>query len=307
MSTIAKKLKDNAASIVVGSILILCFAVFGIYAIQHFGTKYAEKKINAQLAQSGLVDLIHYESVNFDPFTLTPSIDNVSVGIESAPWLRFARITFNSFSLNYPDLDIDFWIKQSSASDLSRDTGRLMRAAGIETLIGKGSFTSAIDGEAISSHFKLNVKDIGIISVSSEVNLLDHNIVMSEFRTDLLASLALGQPEAIFIIYGETLELRSLNINYTDTGLITPQLPQSADAKNTLRSMLKSRSESLGLTTKNSLEANQITDSIIGFLQEPNQINLSLLPPSPINLKALALLFGDKNLYKGSNMRISHQ
>lgn len=289
--------------------MVLCFAVFGVYAIQHFGTKYAQQKINDQLAQSGLKDLVHYESVNFDPFTLTPSIDNVSVGIESAPWLRFARITFNNFTLNYPDLDIDFWIKQSAASDLSRDTGRLMRSAGIKTLIGKGSFTSTIDGEEVSSHFRLNIKDIGIISVASEVNLLDHNIVMSEFRTDLLASLALGQPEAIFILYGETLEFRSLNINYTDTGLMSRQFPQSEtkDSKSALRSMLKSSSESFGLTTKNTLDAEQIADSIIGFLQEPNQINLSLLPPYPINLKALTLLFGDKNLYKGSNMRISHQ
>lgn len=287
--------------------MVMCFAVFGIYAIQHFGTKYAQQKISDQLIQSGLVDLVQYESVNFDPFTFTPSIDNVSVGIESAPWLQFARITFNNFTLNYPDLDIDFWIKKSAASDLSRDTGRLIRAAGIETLIGKGSFTSVINGEQISSHFKLNIKDVGIMNVASEVNLLDHNIVMSEFRTDLLASLALGQPEAIFIIYGETLELRSLNIEYKDTGLISNWPPELSRPTNNLRNILKSNSQALGLTTENAPNAEQIADTIIGFLQKPNQLRLTLLPPSPINLKELTLLSGDNNLYKGSNMRISHQ
>lgn len=309
LSPLPTKLKNKTIRIMVGAIVILCLAVLTIYVMKHVGTQYAQQKINDQLAQSGLKDLVHYESINFDPFTLTPSLNNVSVGIKSAPWLQFASITFNHFALHYPNLDIDFWIEQNSASELSGNTGPPIRADNVQTLLGKGSFTSRSHGERVLSHFTLDMKELGILNIASDVNVLDRNIVISEFRADLLASLALGQPEAIFILYGERLEFRSLNIQYIDAGFINHWWPESStptSSTNHLRSIVKSNIQALGLTT-NSPDAEHIADSIIAFIQQPNTLNLSLLPPLPINLKELTLLFGDKNLYKGSNMRIFTQ
>jgi len=297
------------AKVLTAFILLSCATILAIYSIQHFGAKYAEHKIQQQLERSGLAPFVHYESVHFDPLTMTPSLENVRFGVKSAPWIRFTRISFNAYPLKSPDLNVDFWIQQSPINNVSRDTRRWMRAAGIETLLGKGSFSSTFDGEEVSSQFKLDIKDVGKLSLLSNINLLDQSINLPELRSDILASFALGQPEAMLIMYGDNIELRSLKLTYQESGLINHLFAQSAimqAPEQIQRDNLALASHTLGFAAADSKEAKQITDSLLVFLMKPEQLTLSLSPSSPISLKELVLLVNEGSLYKNSNMTISN-
>lgn len=290
-------------------ILLSCLAIFALYLVQRYGAQYAEHKIQEQLELSGLTPFVHYESIHFDPFTLTPSLENVRFGADSAPWLRFARISLNQYPIKYPDLDVDFWIQRSPIDSVSHDVKRWMRAAGIETLLGKGSFSSKAEGENVSTQFKLDIKDVGKISLSSNINLLDQTINMPELRSDIIASFALGQPEAILIMYGEAIELGSLEVTYTEFGLINHLFPQSAivqESKQTQLDLLAFKSQALGLASADSKEAKQIADAIRAFLNKPETLTLSLSPSSPISVKELALSTSEERLYQNSNMKITN-
>ena len=193
-------------------ILLSCFVILGLYAVQRFGAQYAEQKIREQLEHAGLTSFVHYQQVYFNPFTLTPSLEGVKVGLEDSPLLIFARISFNSYVIKHPNLDIDFWIQESHIDSLSRETRGLMRSAGIDTLLGKGSFSSTVQNEEITSELKLDIKDIGKLTLLSNIQRLDRSFPLSDLRSDILASFALGQPEALPIIYGDAIRFRSLDI-----------------------------------------------------------------------------------------------
>ena len=305
---ISPKLQNLLGKAITYFILLSCMAIFIIYLVQRFGTQYAEDKIQEQLNQSGLAPFVHYESIHLDPFTLTPSLENVSFGNENAPWLRFARISLNSYPIKYPNLDVDFWIQESPIDSLSRDTRHLMRAAGINTLLGKGSFTSKVKGENVSSHFKLDIKNLGKLDLSSKISLLDSSIVMSDLRSDVLASFALGQPEALPIIYGDAIELHSLKVNYEESGLIAHLFPQSAilqDSPENQLNGLKYMSQALGLAPADSEEAKHVAETLLMFFMQPEKLSLTMQPSSALNLKQLALMANEGSLYKDSKMTLS--
>ena len=305
---ISTKLLNGLGKAVTYSILLSCMAIFVIYLVQRFGAQYAEEKIQEQLEHSGLKPFIHYESVHLNPFTLTPSLENVSFGNENAPWLRFARVSFNSYPIKYPNLDVDFWIQESPIDSLSRDTRHLMRGVGIDTLLGKGSFTSKVEGEKVSSQFKLDIKDIGKLDLSSKINILDHSIIMSDLRSDVIASFALGQPEALPIIYGNAIELHSLEMKYEESGLIAHLFPKSAilrDSRASQLNGLKYASQALRFAPADSKEANNIAEILLAFLMQPEKLNLVMQPASALTLKELTLMTNEGTLYKDSKMTLS--
>ncbi|WP_111638851.1 hypothetical protein [Marinomonas shanghaiensis] len=288
-------------------ILLSCFAILGLYAVQRYGAQYAEQKIQEQLERTGLSQFVHYQQVYFNPFTLTPSLEGVKIGDENSPILIFARISFNSYLIKHPNLDIDFWIQESPIDSLSRETRALMRSAGMDTLLGKGSFSSTIQDEGIVSELKLDIKDAGKLTLMSNIRLLDHEFTPSDLRSDILASFALGQPEALPIIYGDAIELRSLEIQYEESGLIHRLFPPSGSYQSNpveLEGALMFASQALGLAPANSPEAKQIATSVQTFLETPKQLTLSLLPSSPISVKELTLLASEGSLYKNNRITI---
>lgn len=300
--------------------VIFCLTVLGLYAIKYFGTQYTEEALQKQLEDAGLTPFVHYQTVHFNPFTLTPSIEEVSFGLENSPWLQFSRISLNSYPLTYPDLDVDFWIKDSPTESLSYDTRRLLKAAGITTLLGKGSLSSKINEDQVTSQFKLDIKDLGVLSTSSHIRLLNNQLSMHEIRTDLLASIAMGQPLGLFFIHGEALEINDLDIRYQDSGLVTrliPKTPKSQQEENQQANLLKFISQSLGVAKANSVEADEIANALSDFLKpsqdqslntqaNKKQLRLQMSPSKPLSLQELALMAHETRLYKDSNMRLTH-
>ncbi|WOD06239.1 hypothetical protein [Marinomonas sp. GJ51-6] len=320
MSRFIANIKDKKVGILVSLFVVFSLTVLGLYAIKYFGTQYTEEALQKQLDDTGLTPFVHYQTVHFNPFTLTPSIEEVSFGFENSPWLQFSRISLNSYPLTYPDLDVDFWIKNSPAENLSYDTSRLMKVAGITTLLGKGSLSSKVNKDQVTSQFKLDIKDLGILSTSSHIRLLNNELSMHEIRTDLLASIAMGQPLGLFFIHGEALEISDLDIRYQDSGLVTrliPEAPKSQQEEKQLASLLKFISQSLGVAKANSVEADEIANALVDFLkpyQDPSlntqankkQLRLQMSPSKPLSLQELALMAHETRLYKDSNMRLTH-
>lgn len=298
---------------------VFCLIVLGLYAIKHLGTQYTEQALQKQLEASGLTPFVHYQGVHFNPFTLTPSIEEVSVGDKNTPWFEFSRISLNSYPLTYPDLDVNFWLKDSPIDSLSFDTKRLMKATGINTLLGKGSFASQVDEGHVTSRFTLDIKDLGILSTASQIQLLNNNLSMHEVRTDLLASIAMGQPLGLFFIHGDALEISDLDIQYQDSGLVTRLVSDSLDTpqnENRLNALLKVMSQGAGLATANSQEANDMAQTLVDFLRpsqstsadttSKKQLRLKMSPPTPLNLQELALMAHETRLYKDSRMQLTH-
>ncbi|MEP0072425.1 MAG: hypothetical protein ABJE79_06955 [Marinomonas sp.] len=320
MSRFITNIKDKKVGILVSLFVVFSLTVLGLYTIKYFGTQYTEEALQKQLEDAGLTPFVHYQTVHFNPFTLTPSIEEVSFGFENLPWLQFSRISLNSYPLTYPDLDVDFWIKNSPAESLSNDTRRLMQAAGITTLLGKGSLSSKINENQVASQFKLDIKDLGVLSTSSHIRLLNNELSMHEIRTDLLASIAMGQPLGLFFIHGKALEINDLDIRYQDAGLVTrliPEAPKTQQEDNQLASLLKFLSQSLGVAKANSVEADEIANALVGFLkpsQDPSsntqaskkRLRLQMSPSKPLSLQELALMAHETRLYKDSNMQLTN-
>ena len=286
----------------------LCVVVVLIYAIKHFGTQYAQEQIDARLKDSGLNEFVHYEEIHFNPLTLTPSLEQVTLGAKSAPWLRLARLSFNHYPLFQPDLDIDFWIAESPVAELSRDSARIMRTLGLETLLGKGHFSSTKNEDHLASYLALDIKDLGRIVWDSQTQLTKPNESISTMRTDLLASLALGQPEAMLILYGEHVAFEEVRIRYQENGMIEHLLPAAEMANysdNDLNYLIQAASETLGLAPFGSPEAQQIAETFLAFIKQPESLTLTMKPDQALDLKDITLLLGDKNLYQQANMQLS--
>ncbi|MCB5162276.1 hypothetical protein [Marinomonas algarum] len=299
-----------------GNVFIYCLltasvVVFALFGIQYIGKKYAEDAFQQQLQRAGLTSLVHYDSVHFDPFTLTPSFENVRVGSVVTPWLHFARISFNHYPLTHPNLDIDFWVKESSIADLSRDTGHLMRAAGVDTLLGKGSLSSHTDANELITQLHVNIKDMGKVTLESHINVLSSSLSLTELRSDLLASFALGQPEAMLSLYGETIELHRLMLKYEEAGLIrhlfpsSSQSPQSADYSQETQKRFRLVSQAMGLAPKESKEANEIANALTRFLRQPETLTLFIEPETPTSIKQLMHFSEQEQLYRRSKMTLT--
>ncbi|MEO9656010.1 hypothetical protein [Marinomonas sp.] len=286
----------------------LCVVVVLIYAVKHFGTQYAQEQIDVRLNESGLSAFVHYEDIHFNPLTLTPSLEQVTLGEKSAPWLRLARVSFNHYPLFQPDLDIDFWIAESPTTELSRDSVRIMRTLGLETLLGKGHFSSTKKADQLASYLSLDIKDLGRIVWDSQIQLTKPNESINTMRTDLLASLALGQPEAMLILYGEHVAFEDVRIRYQENGMIEHLLPASEMSNysdNDLSYLIQAASETLGLASIGSSEAQQIGETLLAFIKQPEHLTLTMKPNQAIDLKDITLLLGDKDLYQQANMQLS--
>ncbi len=288
-------------------VLLSCFGVFVVYGVQRFGGNYANDKAQEKIAQAGLSGLVQYDSLYFNPFSLTPSLENVRVGPANAPWLTFARLSFNSYIIKHPNLDIDFWIQKSDAAELSRDTAALMRAAGIDTLLGKGHLSSEIVNDKLTWAFHLDIKDVGKLTLSADITLLDKTTLIRDLRADALASIAMGQPSALLSIYEDDIEIGSLTLQYEELGLIQHRYPISPDAPDNnlaIASHTLGLAAALGLAQEGSTEATDIDNALKAFLIAPKNLTLSVQPTAPLSLGTLRDLAEQGTLYQDGQITL---
>ncbi|WP_394181904.1 hypothetical protein [Marinomonas posidonica] len=287
-------------------ILAACAVIFALYLTQKFGAEYAEEKIQQRITNAGLQTLIKYDSVHLDPFTLTPSLENVRFGPNSAPWLNFARISFNSYLFKQPNLDVDFWIKETPVNQLSRETAALFRQAGLKHVLGKGSFQSTLEGDTLESHLNLDIKDAGKLNVISHTQLSKQDLSLVDLRTDWLASVALGQPEAILYLYGEQLSIEQLSITYQDMGLLqhlSGDWPQRSNEWRILK--LNQIMDQLKLAPQGSSNALELARTLDQYLLEPATLSLTFSPNTAMNLKQLALIAEQKMLAQQAKLKVT--
>lgn len=277
-------------------VLLSCFGVFVVYGVQRFGGDYANEKAQEKIAQAGLTGLVQYDSLYLNPFSLTPSLENVRVGPANAPWLKLSRLSFNSYIIKHPNLDIDFWLQKSDAAELSRDTAALMRAAGIDTLLGKGHLSSEIENNNLTWSFHLDIKDVGKLTLSADIRLLDKTTLINDLRADALASIAMGQPSALLSIYEEDIEIRSLTLQYEELGLVQHRYPISPDdPANYLAN---------SLAQEGSAEATDIDNALKAFLIAPKNLTLSVQPAAPLSLRTLRNLAEQGTLYQDGQITL---
>ena len=288
-------------------VLLSCLVVFVVYGVQRFGGHYANEKAQEKIAQAGLSGLVQYDSLYFNPFSLTPSLENVRVGPANAPWLTFARLSFNSYIIKHPNLDIDFWIQKSDAAELSRDTAALMRAAGIDTLLGKGHLSSEIENDKLTWAFHLDIKDVGKLTLSADITLLDKTTLIRDLRADALASIAMGQPSALLSIYEDDIEIGSLTLQYEELGLVQHRYPISPDDPDNnlaIASHTLGLAAALGLAQEGSTEATDIDNALKAFLIAPKNLTLSVQPAAPLSLRALRNLAEQGTLYQDGQITL---
>ncbi len=288
------------AKLFTGFVLLSCFGVFVVYGVQRFGGNYANEKAQEKIAQAGLSSLVQYESLYLNPFSLTPSLENVRVGPANAPWLTFARLSFNSYPVKHPNLDIDFWIQQSDATELSRDTAALMRAAGIDTLLGKGHLSSEIENDNLTWKFHLDIKDVGKLTLSADITLLDKTTLINDLRADALASIAMGQPNALLSIYEDDIEIGSLTLQYEELGLVEHRYSISSDDPTNYLGL----ASALGLAQEGSAEAADIDNALRAFLAAPENLTLSVQLDTPLSLRTLRDLAEQGRLYQDGQMTL---
>ncbi|GAB3479995.1 hypothetical protein [Marinomonas epiphytica] len=303
-------MNERAAKWVVKLVGAFCVLVLVMYALKHYGTQYTRDKINEQLNQTGLSPFVHFENVHFNPLTFTPSLENVQLGQKDRPWLTLARITFHQYPFIQPDLDVDFWIAQSSAEHLAIESQIVMQTLGIDTLLGKGSWQSHTGQNGVTqSEFYLDIKDAGKLNLKSKWLYQAPTASLQTLRTDLLASLALGQPEAMLLLYGDSLLLEQANLNYQDAGSLKHMIPSEIHQQmsdDELLFLLRHLAASTGLATVPSHEAKEISEKVLPFIRQLDQLTINLTPKQTMSVKELSLSFYEQSLYKDSSMSIEN-
>lgn len=293
--------------ILVGLIILSVLAVLFTIPLKFFGTRYLENQLQQQLTQAGLMGLVHYSKLNLDLFSLTVSLNDVSLGRENAPWIRLHDIHFKHILLNYPDLDINFTLENSDQKTLSRKTRLYMALAGINVLQGQGYIKSKIKGDELDSNIQLQLNQSGTLQLASRLSINTTGVTLETLRSDLLASLALGQPEAMVFLYGDNLRLKSLKLQYQEEGLVQRYMTSFGLNKGTrdyLVSTIDSGVSSLGLAPWQSPAAKEIANTLTDFLLSPNRLQIALLPPSYVTLNELSAFLTNKTFYSNTNMKI---
>ncbi|REG84985.1 hypothetical protein [Marinomonas pollencensis] len=292
-----RKQRIMMISAIVG-LLLVCIAFF---ALKYVGSRYTTQIITQQIEESGLTPLIHYKKITFDTLTLSPVMHSVSIGNQRYPWLRFSKITFNALPINYPQLDIEFQFDDSQ-QPLARDTQRLLAIAGVNQLTGHGRFLSKPNGNNIDSTLTLTMPHLGQLYLSTNLDILDADFSLHELRSDLLASLALGQLDAMPILYGESVALHKLALRFQDNGLTKQIWPHSQS--NEKRLLVKSIINSIGLAAYDSPQAEYLATQFENFLANPKQLSFSMLPKKAIKLSSLMKFSQEKSLYLKSDMAL---
>ncbi|MGO3455821.1 MAG: hypothetical protein ACTIMT_15220 [Marinomonadaceae bacterium] len=287
---------------------ICCLLLVGVvfFSLKYFGTRYATQMIDTQIQESGLTPLIHYKEISFDPLTLTPTLHAVSIGSKRAPWLRFTEVKFNALPVTYPKLDIEFQFDDSIQA-LARDTRHLMQLAGIKTLAGHGRFLSSPQGDNIDSTLTLDIQQVGQLFFTSNLDILDPDFSLHELRSDFLASLALGQLDAMPILYGESVALHNMAFRFQDNGLTRHVWSDSEKVINSEENLLflKALINNIGLAPYQSIQADHIAAQIQDFLTTPQRLSFSMMPKQAIKLATLMTLFQNKSLYRESEMNLA--
>ncbi|WP_133012856.1 hypothetical protein [Marinomonas flavescens] len=296
------KIRRGAVSLL--ALLILLILLFS--AAKYFGTRYATQVIDKQIHESGLAPLIHYKSISFNPLTLTPVMHSVSIGNKRYPWLRLTHIKFNYLPVIYPKLNVDFQFDDNKTSFIARDTRRLMTLMGIQQLTGQGHFLSAPKEGNIDSTLTLQVDQVGHLFFNSNIDILNQDVSLQEFRSDLLASMALGQLDAIPILYGDSIAFHKIALRFRDEGLIKRQWPEfSAKSSHEALPYFKTLSAYLGLAPYHSIQNHHISTQVTTFLTKANTLSFSMAPKQPIKLKTLMQFVRNESLYENSDMSLS--
>ena len=296
-----RKQRIMMASAIIG--LLLVCAIF--FALKFLGTRYATQTISKQIQESGLTPLIHYKKITFDPLTLSPIMHSVAIGNQRHPWLRFSQIKFNALPVNYPQLDIEFQFDDSQ-QPLARETQHLLTMAGIKQLNGHGRFLSKPTGKNIDSTLTLDIQQIGELFFTTSLDILDPNFSLHELRSDFLASLALGQLDAMPILYGESVALHNMSFRFQDNGLTRYVWPNSEKSINREDNLLflKALINKVGLAPHQSIQADHIATQVQNFLTTPQRLSFSMMPPHPIKLVTLMSFIQNKSLYQDSDMNL---
>lgn len=300
---VSKKMKWIALS------TVCCFlAVF--LAVKALGTYYSKKIIDERLQHAGLGSLVHYKTLSFSPFTLTPTLESVTLGNEYYPWLAFRSISFKWLPLIYPDLQVDFQF--DSHKSLARGSQQILSKLGIQTLKGSGLFTSNKIGKQLTSKLTLTIEQVGTLDWMSRLDLLTNTLSLQEFRSDLLASMALRQMSAMPIIYGDSIAFDKISIRFHDTGLMHHLFPlqkspeQKRNQTNIIATLDKTIDE-LGLAKAGSHTSQRIVHQLLSFWHNPNTLTLVMAPSKALSLKEVMLLSQNKQLYDGAKLSMTTQ
>ena len=292
------------------AIISLLIVVSLFVALKYLGSRYATQIIDQQIQQAGLTSLIHYQKISFNPLTLTPTMHLVSLGNQRAPWLRFSQVSLNFLPVIYPKLDLEFQLDANHP--LANDTKQLMSRVGLTQLSGHGRFLSHPKMDNIDSTLTLHIDQMGDLFFNSNLDILNPEFSLHELRSDLFASMAMGQLSAMPIIYGDSIAFHSITLRFKDQGVIKRCWPahhtltnlNTNNAQNALL-FFNTLADSLGLAPYHSVQNQHISGQLINFFANPNGLSFSMEPQHPLTLATLMQFVQRKSLYEKSGMTLS--
>lgn len=290
---------------------LCCFFILFV-TVKELGTYYTKKIIDRRLQEAGLSAFIHYQTISFQPFTLTPSLESVTLGNERYPWLALKTLSMKWLPLTYPNLDVSFQFDPSKP--LARDSHYLLSKLGIHALRGSGHFVSNKTDKQLTSKLTLDIQQVGTLHWMSKLDLLTDSVSLQEFRSDLLASMALGQMSAMPILYGDSIAFETVDVRFHDSGLVAHLFPHppskqqgSSSEQVPITAKLENTIATLGLAKTGSNASKYIADQLFTFWQQPNTLTITMTPKRAISLTDIMLLSQEKQLYDGAKITIKNR
>lgn len=293
--------------------LIIVVGIVILTAVTFYGQSVAQQKIDLAISDYDLGKIVQYDSVSFNPFTLTPSLNNVVVGQQGKSILLFDQISFHNYDVNkrkrLVDIDVSYQLETVPVNDAPIDIKEMLVLpvmTGLSSFGGGGRVVIDADGEDLNLFVSAMVDDI------SGVELDLSAIYDGELKTEGLGKRNLLSPfGALGAIQslGDDVYFETLTFKLKDDGFLDKWLPQSTEAADYDETeqfdSLAYNVEGMGLAKATSFEAENIAHEVMAFIASPNTFTVSVEPEDPVSLSDVLGFLQKKQAYKRLGMDIS--
>lgn len=291
---------------ILGAILTVGFIGTSVY-----GQYKTEENVERLLNNNSLNEMVHYDSVSFNPLTFTPSLNDVVVDLDSRTQIKFETISVHNYAFDkqtkQADIDVSYRLKEVPVSDAPITVKKALvvpTMLGLSTFASQGRISLNADGEELLLALSVAVSEIASVefNLSAEYDLGDVNL--NQNLGNVWLTVMLGGSSIL-----EKVFIESINFELHDEGLL-PEIASEIKKEEGYKPLKQSDEmiqlvDMIGLAKLNSSDAKEIASEMDDFISSPSELNISVNPDSPVSFDQIKEAVRSKQAYERLGMKIS--
>ncbi len=295
---VQKKIPPQVIRLSIIGLIIIIFIVYSIVIHESL-----QNKLNSIF--SGMpAGLVTYKDASINPFTLAVTLKNVKINTNRQRPVSIHEVEINSIDTKhktprYMNIEVEgLALNLQSLSQTNPLFVNMLKTLGYSKLTSK-----------IKINYKFNTRDKELDVKEMSLDLKHAGKIKYKvkfFNVDSLVGLMMQMRLA-----PQTIKIGELSVKYKDKSLanrifklLANRMHESVDSyKNSLISKLKANLQILKQTNQKFNE--KLTKAFIGFIKEPDELEISISPNKPISIYELRDSNNSTQLLKQLNFKVS--